>query len=55
MGLSAASGGVSSKAEALDLNNDKTKMSRVEAIDAMIKHLQEYRSLISEPGKHNAR
>jgi hypothetical protein len=30
---------------ALDLNNDKTKMSRVEAIDAMIKHLQEHREL----------
>jgi hypothetical protein len=28
---------------ALDLNNDKTKISRVEAIDAMIKYLQEYR------------
>ena len=30
---------------ALDLNNDKTKISRVEAIDAMIKYLQKYREL----------
>ena len=30
---------------ALDLNNDKTKISRVEAIDAMIKYLQEYHEL----------